>query len=288
VQSLKARGVNLSKTGRRLRRIAKQPYHFVCRTRSSATRILFILGCQRSGTTLLTRIFDRDWQTRVYNEMSTLSSRDEPKQLRLNPLPEVAATFDGDRAGLIVAKPLVESQNAVELLNGIDNSRAIWLYRYYEDVAASYVEKWGPGHSMRDLQSIVDAVPYDWRYEKVSDELREFVMRHFDEEMNPYDASALYWLVRNQIYFDLALANDARVLICQYEKLATDPLAAMERVYDFLGIRFPGPRIVAEVHTDAIRRPDDVPISEEVRRRCMSMMARLDDERFPGLDSRRS
>jgi len=267
--------------------MAKQPYHFVIRTRPKGTRILFILGCQRSGTTLLTRIFDRDWQTSVYREKSTLSSRDIPKQLRLNPLPEVAAIFDGDRAGLIVAKPLVESQNAVVLLKGIENSRAIWLYRNFEDVAASYVRKWGPGHSMRDLRSIVEAVPHDWRYEKVSDELRGFVVHHFDEKMNPYDASALYWLVRNQIYFDLDLANDARVLLCQYDKLATDPLAAMERIYGFLGMPFPGHRIVAEVHTDAIRRSNDVPISEEIRRRCMSMMDRLDDDRFSDLDSRR-
>lgn len=285
VQSLKVRGVDLSQSGRRLRRTAKQPYHFLNRTSPEDTRILFILGCQRSGTTLLTRIFDRDWQASVYHEKSTLSSRDEPKHLRLNPLPEVAATFDRNRAGLIVAKPLVESQNAPEILDGINNSRAIWLYRHYDDVAASYVRKWGFGHSMRDLRSIVNALPDDWRYEKVSDELREVVIRYFDEEMNSYDASALYWLVRNQVYFDLELENDPRVILCQYEKLATDPLAAMERIYDFIGVRFPGPRIVAEVHTEAIRRRDDVPISAEVRRLCMSMMERLDEERFLKHDS---
>jgi hypothetical protein len=157
--------VNLTRTGQQLRRVAKRPYHVVRRRQAGPPRVLFILGCQRSGTTLLTRIFDHDWQAKVYDENSALSSRDVPKQLRLNPLPEVASMFADDRASLIVAKPLVERQNAVQLLDAIENSRAIWLYRHFEDAAASHVQKWGPGHSMRNLRSIVEAVPHDWRNE---------------------------------------------------------------------------------------------------------------------------
>ena len=56
--------------------------------------IFFILGCQRSGTSLMQRVFRKDLNTRIYGEMSKLSSQDTVKQLRLNPLPVVKAELD--------------------------------------------------------------------------------------------------------------------------------------------------------------------------------------------------
>ena len=70
--------------------------------------IVFILGCQRSGTTLMTRIFNRDLQTRVYTAFSDLSSLD-PDRLRLDPHHMIAERFRKDNAAMVVAKPIVES-----------------------------------------------------------------------------------------------------------------------------------------------------------------------------------
>jgi hypothetical protein len=99
-------------------------------------RIVFIFGCQRSGTTLMQQIFDKDFNTKVYGEFdakvygeySETGRSANGKHFRLKPLEEVKAVMDRDRARLIVAKPIVETQNALKLLAYFPGSKALFMY----------------------------------------------------------------------------------------------------------------------------------------------------------------
>src|SRR5262245_20893973 len=127
--------------GRRIRRAYKHVYQAIRWRTQPASRVLFIVGCQRSGTTLLTRLLDTDVGCRVFREHSELSSADEAAGIRLKPLPEVAAILGRVRAPLVVAKPLVETQNVRSLLEHFPGSRALFMYRGYADVARSDLAK---------------------------------------------------------------------------------------------------------------------------------------------------
>jgi hypothetical protein len=87
--------------------------------------ILFIVGCQRSSTTLVSRIFEKDLDTKPCGEFSKLSSQDVAKGIRLNPLDVVQEEIRKDRAPFIVLKPLVESQNILQLLGYLEESKAL-------------------------------------------------------------------------------------------------------------------------------------------------------------------
>ena len=265
-----------SKAYNKLLQKGKAVYHVAKFSRNCQKTILFILGCQRSGTTLMNAIFERDLNTKVYAEQSQLSSHDVPKRLRLNPLSSVKTVIDRDRAPIIILKPLVESQNTLKLLAYFEGSKALWLYRHYQDVAASNVKKWGDKNAIGDLKAIIERRPRDWRYENVSAETRDIVLEHFSEEMNAYDAAALYWFVRNRFIFQLNLDTNPRVRICKYERLITDPVGVMTEIYKFLDHDFPGSKVVSNVHSASINKGKDTKLTPQIDSLCEDLLRKLD------------
>lgn len=257
-------------------RLGKQLYQQAKYRNDEQKSILFVVGCQRSGTDLITRIFDEDWSTKVYPEVSKLSSRDTLRKLRLNPLPEVKAEFEKAKGPLIVLKPLVESQNTLKLLDYFPGSKALWMYRNYKAVARSRVKKQAGENLIRDLRAIVQRKPNNWRYENVSDELHDVVVRNFAENMNRYDAAALYWFVRNRLFFDLQLDKNPHVMICQYEELVRDPANVVRKIYSFLGHYFPGDKVVREVNMGSLYKGQDIYISPAIERICDDLLSNLD------------
>jgi hypothetical protein len=219
------------------------------------------------------QIFERDWNTKVYGEFSILSSNEG---LRLNPLDSVKRVLKQDRVPLIVLKPLVESQNTLNLLDYFEGSKALWLFRHYRDVASSYVKKWGDRHSINDLRAIVEKRPQDWRYENVSGAVEQIVLDHFSEDMGAYDASALYWFVRNTLFFELNLDKSPRVMICKYEDLVAKSARVMRNVYEFLGHRFPGDKIVSMVHSASVNKGENTRLSPQIDLLCRELLDRLD------------
>lgn len=239
--------------------------------------VAFIMGCQRSGTSLTYWIFERDFNAKIYRESSSLSSADAVEKLRLNPLPEIRAAFDRHAVPLVVAKPLVESQRALELLEQFPNARILWLYRHYQDVASSNLKAFGMDNGLRDLRPILAQEQGNWRAEHVSDGTLATLRRYFSESMNPYDAAALFWYARNRLFFEQKLDSNPRVLPCRYEDLVTDPTAFMQRVYAFLGVPYPGDHITQDVHPQSVGKGRKSRLSSEVDALCAELLSELDD-----------
>jgi hypothetical protein len=239
-------------------------------------KIVFIFGCQRSGTTLLLDIFREDLRTAVFPEVSELS-RPEGGRLRLRALSEIKARIDELRVPFVVLKPIVESQNAPQLLDGFRDSFAIWMYRGYESVAASDLELFGLQNGVRNLALLLSNDPPNWRAELVPPTTREVLTRFYRPDMPPYDAAALFWWARNSLFFDVGLDNRPDVLLCRYEQLVSDPDRTMRRLYRALGVEWPERRITKRVHADARRRRDSLPISPEVQTLCEQLLRSLDE-----------
>src|SRR5262245_46083021 len=86
---------------RRVRRVSKGLYQALHKRAADRPKVLFIVGCQRSGTTLMTRLFDADFDCRVFEEHSELASDAADAGIRLKPLPEVAAIINNVRGCLV-------------------------------------------------------------------------------------------------------------------------------------------------------------------------------------------
>ncbi|MDP6637234.1 MAG: sulfotransferase [Phycisphaerae bacterium] len=238
--------------------------------------ILLILGCQRSGTTLMQGILDRDMRSKIYGEFSKLSSNDREFQIRLNPLDSVRKTIERDRAELIVLKPIVESQNALKLLAAFENARILWMYRDFRDAAMSNINTFGPNAGIYDLQCVLDNCDGDWRAEDLSDDLRAVAAENFSPDMDPHDAAALFWFVRNSWFFELNLHTSARVMLLRYEHLVAEPAAAVKELYGFLGRNFPGERILPPIHQDSTGQGANLKLSDGIERLCADLLARID------------
>jgi hypothetical protein len=270
----------LSGSGRWARLIAKAGLHLFRRRRPLDQKsLLFILGCQRSGTTLMTRIFERDWDAWVFPENSRLSSDDAELRLRLNELGKVKAALAAANCPFLVAKPLVESQQARRLLEYFPHARVLWLYRHYHDVVASDLSWFGLQNGIQNLRPIVERDQTDWRAQNVDAATRATIQKHFRDDMNPYDAAALFWFCRNMHYLEGRLEDESvrdRIMLLRYEELVQDPEGVMRRVYRCLGRPFPGPRAVDQVHDRSVAKGHGIPLSPEIAAICQSLLDRLD------------
>ncbi len=239
------------------------------------TTVVLIMGCQRSGTSLTYWVFERDFNARIFRESSILSSRDTEEGLRLNPIDEVQAEVGRHRVPVVVMKPLVESQRANELLNVLPGSKVLWLYRHYQDVASSNLKAFGMDNGIKDIRPIIENDTNNWRAQNVSAETQATIARFFAEDMNPYDAAALFWYARNQLFFEQHLDENPDVMLCPYEALVTDPVMTMRRVYQFIDAPFPGEEIVQDVHPQSVGKGRQSRLSTEVDALCNDLLERL-------------
>lgn len=236
-------------------------------------KILFITGCQRSGTSVMQRTFEKDMNAIIYGERSKLSSIEG---IRLNPLNTVKEEIRKAKAQFIVLKPLVESQNILKLLDYFEGSKALWLYRDFKDVAASNLKTFGPRNGINDIRPIVENHPNNWRSEGVSENTRKIIGQHFSENMKPHDAAVLFWYSRNSLFFDLGLSENPNILMCKYEHLIAKPGEVFRNIYENLGQSFPGERITAEIHSGALRKGKDIEISPAIEKLARELLEKLD------------
>lgn len=268
----------VKKTIRRLNleinEIKKEIYQTITLPRNQS-ELLFVVGCQRSGTTLLQKVFRRDWTVKTYKETDVLSNQDRENGIRLNPLAFVEDTFSKSHAKLIVAKPLVESQRTVEILDFFSSAKAIWQFRYYQDVAASNLKRFGLRNGINNLRPIVSNDPDNWRSEGLGQELRELVLEYFSEDMKPHDAAALFWLIRNSWFFTLNLGQHKRVSMSKYEDFVEHPYESTCRMYSLLGLKQPDVALVKEVHARSVKKGKDIDLTSEIAKQCEDMWEQL-------------
>ncbi len=245
---------------------------------AAAQTAVFILGCQRSGTTMLGELFALDPDSDVHAEKSTLADAADTKGLRLAPLPEVARRIARNAAPLVVAKPLVDSQRADELLACSPRWRAVWLYRDVRDVVLSNMQMFGKDNGLEDLAPIVEGRP-DWRSERLSADLIARIRDLHAAGLARNDAAALFWVTRNHHFFAQGLDAEPRVWLCRYEDLTADPVAEMGRIYRMIGRPAPAALARNKVHRSSVGRGDALTLSDGVRALCDEMRARLDAAR---------
>jgi hypothetical protein len=243
--------------------------------RDGRKAVVLIVGCQRAGTTLMLELFGADRRSVTFPERSMLSSPGEDR-LRLKPLPEVRRSLERFRAPLLVLKPLVESQHVRTLLDGLDNSYAIWMYRRPERVAMSDLSYFGLENGERNLRLLLSNEPPNWRGEVVPETTRVVISRHYRPGMDPHDAAALFWWARTSLFFELRLDERPDVRLCSYEGLVAHPERSMRSLYDLIGVTYPERDITRGVHRRSADRRDDFSLSPEVRRLCDELWERLE------------
>ena len=265
------------KARRRVLRARNTAYHALRRSYPAERRTIIVLGCQRSGTSLMLDVFTEDLRTATFPEFSVLSGIGEDGGIRLRPLTEVSAHIERLRAPITVLKPLVESQHAPRLLAHLPNARAVWMFRGFESVAVSDLAYFGRHNGERNLRLLLTNDPPNWRAELVPESTRAVLDEHYAPDMSPYDAAALFWWARNRLFFDLGLDEHPDVFLCGYEALVAAPQRVMRSVYEFSGLEAPARDTTRRIHSSATHRRASSAISDDVKALCEELHARLLD-----------
>ena len=232
---------------------------------------VWLVGVQRSGTNMVVRGLEESPEFEVHNEND--GSAFERFRLRRDPV--VRKIILASRHRYVLFKPLCDSHRVDELL-ALDTptaGRAIWAYRAVDGRVQSALAKFGDTN-LRVLTEIAGGRGGGlWQAQGLSAENQELI-RSFDwTSMTPASAAALFWYVRNSLFFDLGLDRRDDVLLSSYDKLVAEPMSGTLALASFLGLPW-HPGLAAHIEQrDGAR--SSVEIDPRVRARCDDLEARL-------------
>jgi hypothetical protein len=240
---------------RRARAILKRLARSIVRARPNERRIVLIFGCQRSGTTMVQQTFlDRSWRVLILEEHDRrlVGSGPEPEATTWQEYSTVLRRIRRLPFEVVAAKPLVESAAATTLMDAAGTVKAVWMLRHYSGVAQSNVGRFGTDNPYRDLQPIRSRDALDWRYKGATEETWETVNALLDRRLTPFDAAALFWWTRNQLYFDQRLWEDDRIRILRYERACNQPDQVIRSLSDHIGLALPLDSIAPRVREQPV------------------------------------
>lgn len=236
-----------------------------------SARPVYLVGLQRSGTNMLVRGLDAAPEVEARNENDQAVFR----RFRLRGDDVLTAVVNRSRHAIVLVKPLCDSHRVDELLalpTGTPG-RALWMWRDPDDRARSEVAKFGEAN-LRALRAIADGtIGGQWQGGRLSPGARELVASFDYDRMDPHTAAALFWYVRNDLYFRLGLDRRDDVLLISYRRMVEDPDAEARRVCAFLDLPY-RPEFAADVAAGPAREP--LAIDPRVRALCDDLTARLD------------
>lgn len=237
---------------------------------------VFVVGLQRSGTNMLVHGLERSPAVEVHNE----NDRTVFEQFRLRPEPVVRDVLERSRHTHVLFKPLCDSHRVHELLAlAPGRSRAVWTYRAVDGRTRSSLAKFG-SHNSDVLKAIVNGQADGmWQAGGLDDEALA-VLHSFDvAAMAPESAAALFWWLRNRLFFTQRLHQDPRVHLSSYDALLSAPEATMRALCLAIEIDY-SPGFVAHVEGGRQGRTTPLDLDPRVRALCDELGERLEHARL--------
>jgi hypothetical protein len=258
---------------RRALALVKRSARSIIRARRKERGVLLIFGCQRSGTTMLQQTFlDRSWRVLILEEHDhrLVGPTPGPEETTWQEYSTVMRRIRRLPFEVVAAKPLVESASATALMDAAGAVKAVWMIRRYPEVAQSNVNRFGTDNPYRDLLPICSRDATDWRYRGVTEEAWETVTALLNRRLTPFDAAALFWWTRNQLYFDQRLWKDDRIRILRYERACNQPDEVIRSLSDHIGLALPIDSIAPRVRARPLPA-ETTELDPEVDRLCRKL-----------------
>lgn len=235
---------------------------------------VWLVGVQRSGTNMVVRGFETSPEFEVHNE----NDRKVFERFELRSDSDVAAVIAASRHRYVLFKPLCDSHRTPDLLDGIGTGspgRAIWAYRGVDGRVRSAVAKFGDVNRKVLARIAAGTGSGLWQARRLSDASRELIESFDYGELTPEDGAALFWLVRNRLYFELGLDDRPDTTIVNYDALVAEPEQVMEALCRFLDFPY-RPGLVDHVEVRSAGREKRLDLQPRIREACEDLQARLD------------
>jgi hypothetical protein len=150
----------------------------------------------------------------------------------------------------------------------------MWAFRDVDGRVRSAIAKFGDTN-LRVLRQIAAGGGAGmWQAGGLSQDSLELIGRFDYAEMTPETAAALFWYVRNMLYFELDLDRRDDVLLVSYDRMVGSAEAEMRRICAFLNFPY-DPRLI--LHVELRDRAGRAPLEIDplVRERCDQLTNRL-------------
>jgi hypothetical protein len=230
---------------------------------------VYLVGVQRSGTNMLARGFERSAEFEIRNENDPAAF----ERFLLRPDAEVRALVERSGQRYVLFKPLCDSHRVAGLLDGLGTpspGRAVWAYRGVDDRVRSAISKFGDAN-LRALANIAAGRGLDtWQAGGLSPERLEQIAGFDYTSMSAESGAALFWFVRNSLYFDLGLDARDDVALASYDDMVASPEPAMRRLCAFLNFPFDG-RLVAHIDPRSTTERAPLVIDPQIRALCSEL-----------------
>jgi hypothetical protein len=155
--------------------------------------------------------------------------------------------------------------------------RALWAFRDYETRARSAVAKFGAANRTLLAELAAGRGLDRWQARGLSGERLDELRLLEPGRLDPHSAAALFWYLRNGLYFDLGLAGRADIRLLSYERVVAAPSEELRSACTFLGPAWE-PQFAARIDTRTLDRREALDLDPRVRSRCDELTARLDEQ----------
>ena len=239
-------------------------------------RLVFIFGCQRSGTTLLRSFIGLDPRVSDHGEGDPpffwQAPVEDPRYIRLVPDAEVERLRCLEKNQVVLIKPLHDSQRAAELLSKWPRSKGVWIFRHFHEVILSHLTYYkGRYEPMPYLHDLLELNIASWKAEGLGEDMQAFIREHRSLATTPTAGFALFWLARNSLLF----SNPHRELISlHYADLVNRPLDALQVLGNHLDMTFDPRYAQLPEHRERAKALPD-PIPPRILDACEKMMSAL-------------
>jgi len=235
----------------------RRPYH--------NTLSIFIMGCGRSGTSMMVNIFQRD------DRIEALAEND-PKvaQNFMLVYEKIAPAIEYCKAPVLIMKPILNSFDASRLLEMHDRGKIIWMLRDYKDMVASSIEKFGPVVSGYIKNLVLFKNGNSWLSSGIPSETLNMLSNIDSTAFTDYDWMGLVWWTVNRTIMLDRLYQSGRFLLLEYENIVRHPDAVLTQVYNYIGLQYKD-RAGKYVSAASVGKGADIPIHPYVRELCENL-----------------
>jgi hypothetical protein len=234
---------------------------------------VFVLGAQRSGTNMLVRGLEQAPEVAVHNE----NDRRAFERFRLREDDVVRGLVTSSRHRFVLFKPLCDSHRALDLLElcGPGGGRVIWTYRRVDDRVRSSLAKFGGSNQAALAEIAAGRGLGTWQAGGLTPADLDLLRSLDVPALDAASGSALFWYLRNKLFFELSLDRHENVALASYDEFLKNPERTMRAVCTRLGLDFRA-EFIAGIEPG--RSPDRPPLDlhPEVRRLCDELSERLD------------
>jgi hypothetical protein len=236
---------------------------------------VYLVGLQRSGTNMLARGLDIAPEFEVHNE----NDRAVFDHFLLRDDDVVRRVVMASRHEYVLFKPVCDSHRADHLLDSLGTpspGKAIWAYRDVDGRVRSAVSKFGRNNllTLRDIAAGKGAGM--WQAQRLSRATLDEIASYDYTTMTPETAAALFWWIRNGLYFETGLDRRDDVLLASYQNMLATPVTAMQAICQFLGLAY-RPALIEHISPRGPGSPRQLDIDLRVRALCDHLQDRLDE-----------